>query len=310
MPVLDIGDSPINPPVQPARALVPWATAADLCSPCLENVGSYDAEIVDDALITATEVLYNFTRERWPGPGQDSVRPCARYESPDSRRSRAYAVDAGVVVQRAETFGANAADMLGLLAGSVGGQAFCGCRAQHQVGCFWLSQITLGERPITSIIEVRIDGDVVDPARYRVDDYRWLVYQPDPTGVDTRIGWPCCQDMRAVAGEPNTFEVDYTVGFLPERGGVRSAAVLACQFILAWSPGTAGQCKLPKRVTSMSRQQVTMNLSDPVQMFDKGLTGIAEVDVWVQSTNYALRSRRAAVVVPERRRQSVRRKTS
>jgi hypothetical protein len=79
--------------------------------------------------------------------------------------------------------------------------------------------------------------------------------------------------------------------------------------MLAWTPGNAGECKLPKRVTSLSRQQVSMNLTDPVQLFDKGLTGIAEVDLWVQAIRSERQNRRGAVVIPERQRSQVRRTT-
>lgn len=286
----------------------PWATTADLCSPCLENLADYDVTLVEDALLTASEILYQFTRQRWPGWCEDTVRPTARYASPDTMRH--YGTLDSRMVSRAETFGANAELLSSLIAGFAGGALLCNCRDQHQVGCSYISQITLGEVPITGIVQVKIDGDVVDAARYRVDDYRWLVWMPDQSGVDTRSGWPCCQRMDLPTTEDGTFEVTYTVGTPPSRGGVRAAAVLACQFILAWTPGGAGSCKLPKRVTSMTRQQVSMNLTDPVALFDKGLTGISEVDLWVQGVNRAVTHRGGAVVVPERRRQSVRRRTS
>lgn len=265
-----------------------WAGVEDLCSPCLENIDSYDAGVVGDALLAASDVLFYLTRSRWPGWCEDTVRPCAQYATPDTRRNYS---------------------TLGVYGTSAGwtplGGLGCSCRDVHACGCSHISQIELGEVPITGIVEVLIDGQIVDAARYRVDDYRWLVWQPDESGVDTRRGWPCCQRMDLPTTEEGTFEVTYTVGTPPSRAGVRMAAMLACQFIIAWSPDSAGACKLPKRVTSLSRQQVTMALG--VTLFQDGLTGVDEVDLWVQSVLAGDRNRASVVVVPERRRQQIRR---
>jgi hypothetical protein len=283
----------------------PWAEITDLVSPCRENAYNFEQDVIDDALLTASEILYHLTYEQWPGPCENVVRPCAAYCTVDTIRTHAYSLSSYGISSWPSNIGMNAETAIGL----IGGCMSCGCRDVHQCGCWWVSQIELGQSPIVSVESVLIDGNLVDPDRYRVDDYRWLVYLPDPSGDDSRTGWPCCQRLDLATTEDGTFEVEFTVGGLPSRAGIRAAAVLACQFMLAWTPGNAGECKLPKRVTSLSRQQVSMNLTDPVQLFDKGLTGIAEVDLWVQAIRSERQNRRGAVVIPERQRSQVRRTT-
>lgn len=262
----------------------PWAAEADM--PCDPTELGIDAAVVTDALLVASSILYNMTLMQWPGPCQSIVRPCSRYESSDTMRRAGVQLEAG--------------------------SWRCSCRGQspYQPGCYYLSQIELGQSPIATVDEVLIDGEVIDPARYRVDDFRWLVFMPDPTGVDEHQGWPCCQRMDLETTEVGTFEVTVTVGTVPDRGGVRAAGHLACELAKLWTPTLAGSCQLNGRVTSMTRQQVSMTVSDPSGLLTDGLIGLVDVDMWVQGVLRAHRSRHAAVVVPERRRQSVRRTTS
>lgn len=258
-----------------------WATTADL--PGDPNAKGINPAVMDDALLIASTILYNLTLQQWPGWCSDIVRPTSRYASPDTMNASRFNVPWS-----------------------------CSCRGrdQYQPGCTALSQITLGEGPITSIVEVKIDGEVVPPERYRVDDYRWLVYQPDPDDASGRRGWPCCQRMDLPDDAVGTFSVHYTVGTPPGRGGVRSAASLAWQLALLWTPELASECIITGKVTSMSRQQVTMTVNDPSAMFDKGGVGLSDVDLWISSVLRGHSTRRAAVVIPERARQKVRRRTS
>lgn len=289
MPILDVGSDQGSERFVGVDVCEPWATRADL--PCdVDTLGITD-EVIDDALIVASGLLYNMTLQQWPGRCLDTVRPCSRFESADTMHAQPLV--RGLYTSRAAFWR-------------------CSCRGRdaYQPGCNHLSQIGLGETPITSIVEVLVDGDVVDSERYRLDDYRWLVFIPDPTGADDRQGWPCCQRMDLPTTEDGTFEVTYTVGTLPDRGGVRAAARMACELAKAWTPELAGQCQLTGRVSSMTRQQVTMTVNDPSALLDRGLTGLVDVDLWVQGVLRAHRERRAAVVVPERRRSKVRRTTS
>lgn len=172
----------------------------------------------------------------------------------------------------------------------------CGCLSSRACGCRRLSELRL-PGVVVEVTEVRIDGAVVDPARYRVDDWRTLVYLPESDTAD-RQGWPCCQRLDQPDTEPDTWSVTYTHGIDPPPGGVRAAAVLGCQLALSFNPDTAGQCRLPKRVTAITRQGVTIAVLDPLTLFADGITGLADVDLWVQSELIGAKRRSAQVLVP------------
>lgn len=159
--------------------------------------------------------------------------------------------------------------------------------------------------PVIGIDSVTIDGEVLDPARYRVDDYRWLVYVPESTTA-TRQGWPNQNDVKLDAGEVGTWSIVYAYGTMPPPGGKEAAAALGCELAKSCTEGE-GECRLPQRVTSITRQGVSMAILDPLTLFQDGLTGLPEVDLWVSAMNLA-RSRRPSTLIVPGRRVSVRRR--
>lgn len=129
--------------------------------------------------------------------------------------------------------------------------------------------------PVASITEVRIDGAVLDPGAYRVDNGRLLVRldgQP----------WPTCQDMTGdPATDENTFQITYGRGRAVPIGGQIAAGVLACE--MAKAVCNDGTCKLPARVQTITRQGVTMAMIDNGDGLARGQTGIWLIDSWVAS---------------------------
>lgn len=240
----------------------PWADSSDVCSPCDDY--EFDPTLLDDGLQVASQILFDLTGRQWPGVCTETVRPCG-YGSPAPW--------------------------------SMLGHGWCGCRSSRTCGCRHLSELQLPNHPVIEVTEVKIDGAVVDAARYRVDDYRWLVYLPESDSAE-RQTWPCCQRADLADTEDDTWSVTYTYGQEPPLGGVKAAAALGCQLALGWQPETINECRLPKRVTSLSRQGITMALIDPLSLFADGLTGLPEVDLWVQSIRLGQQRRSAAVRVP------------
>jgi len=264
----------------------PWATTADVCSPCDDY--EFSSVLLGDCLQWASDILYDLTMRRWPGLCEETVRPCgAEYAWPTNPRP-AYSPWYGWAWWQ-----------------TAGG---CGCTNAASCGCHHHSELRLPRNPVdASSVVVTIDGAVVNPARYRVDDGFRLVYQPESTSA-ARQGWPCCQDLSLPAGEANTWTVEYGYGQLPPIGGVMSAAQLGCQLALSCQPETIGRCRLPKRVTSITRQGITVAaVLDPLELFGQGLTGLPEVDLWVASVNRGQANRGASVGVPNTRRPSFRR---
>jgi hypothetical protein len=76
--------------------------------------------------------------------------------------------------------------------------------------------------------------------------------------------------------------------------------ILAGQFALACNPGTAGMCKLPKHVQTLTRQSTTMTfVTDTTVYLEKGYTGLELVDMTIKATNPAHLARRGRVVSPD-----------
>lgn len=243
----------------------PWATIADLGSPC-DDYGM-DPALLEDSLQIASDILFSLSGRRYPGVCSDVVRPT------------------GACAPRATT-----------PRDTTGRSDPC---SRSTPG------IRLGGSPLIDVTEVLLDGEVLDPSEYQVDDYDVLVRLRNADGVLGR--WPCCQDVTLPTTEEGTFQVSYTYGRTPPLGGIRAAASLACQLALAAQPETAGQCRLSDRVLSVTRQGVTKTLRDPAAMFPEGLTGLNEVDLWLSSERYGRKARRASVVVPETASRRVRR---
>jgi len=137
--------------------------------------------------------------------------------------------------------------------------------------CDPLSEVVFPGR-VAQVTEVRQDGVVVVPSRYRLDGNRLL-------RIDG-IAWLACQDMTLPDTQPGTLSVAYVPGTQPGADGLWAVGVLAYEFSKAC---TGGKCRLPASVTSVTRQGVTMDFDN--SMFSNGLVGIREVDAWLLSVN-------------------------
>lgn len=129
--------------------------------------------------------------------------------------------------------------------------------------------------PIQSVTEVWIDGVVLPPTSYRVQNKRYLIRTDGEA-------WPQCQNMLAdPTTDKDTFEVTYVKGLPVPIGGQVAAGRLACELALA-ACGSA-ECALPERVTTITRQGVTVGFADTYEDLKAGGTGIYSIDTWVAS---------------------------
>ena len=178
----------------------------------------------------------------------------------------------------------------------------CGCTT----GCDGISVIRLPGFPVAAITSVNLNimntVEVLDPARYRVDNRRDLVYLPALTGTDRYRAWPCTQQMERQPGDLGTWSVTYTCGRTPPIEGQMAAATLAVELAVAAQVDPDRPSRLPDRVTSITRQGVAMAILDPLLMFEQGKTGVASVDAWLGWLRYGQKSRAARVLVPGLRR--------
>ena len=175
---------------------------------------------------------------------------------------------------------------------------FCSCnRANDQYGCSLIPQIKLPGRNVDpDSIDVLVDGTSF--SEFALQDGYKLV-RTDGNG------WPCCQNLLKATTEVGTWQVTYDYGLDPPVGGKMAAAVLGSQLYLTIpdAPGTKNiQTQLPKRVTSITRQGITLAVIDPLKLFADGLTGLPFVDLWVASDRLGGARRRATVLTPGRAR--------
>lgn len=247
-----------------------WATEADLCSPCNDyaSLGPAAAEMIQ----AASDVLYELSGRQFPGECEATVRPCAR---------------------RSGGFG-RGPSAVGVPAGWSASWGFCMCG--DTCGCGGDVRVTLGAYPIVEITEVKVDGLVVDPSLYRLDDQRILTRLADSDG--TNPGWPHTQRIDLNDTEEGTWSVSYVWGRQPPPMGVVAAAVLACELALACDPENAGQCRLPKKVDTITREGVTMVLSPSDFLDESGKTGLYEVDMFIRAFNPSQLRQRAQVWTP------------
>jgi len=261
-----------------------WVTAEQVatCGADLPGVGS-DVSVLDDAAYDASWLLYELSGRKFPGVCTATVRPCrdsCGCWGPDTSP-----------VNGAWWWGYDSI---------TGWWSWWDTGYQRSCGCGPDSMVLLAGAPVQEIVEVKIDGAVVDPSTYDLIRSRELVRLDDPGPPVVHRMWPGCQNVTLPDTEPGTFSVTYTWGGDPPPMGQMAAAELARQLWLACG---AGECQLPSGVTRVVRQGVSY---DVVLAFAKamrsGATGLPLTDAFIAATNPDGRRRRNAVWSPDRQR--------
>jgi hypothetical protein len=165
----------------------------------------------------------------------------------------------------------------------------CGCAGPSDCSCTSLCEVILpGE--VGEIVEIWMDGALVPPEEYRVDDGRKVVL------VNGEC-FPSCQDMSIAAPGFGGVWITYYPGVAPNDLLRYAAGILASEFYLACS---GKDCRLPNGVTNVTRAGMTMEI--PTGLFTDNITGITEVDAIIRIYNpYGLKSR-PRVMSPDRSR--------
>lgn len=128
--------------------------------------------------------------------------------------------------------------------------------------------------PISDITEVKVDGVVLDPTAYHVEDNDRLVR-------DDGKQWPACGGK--------DFTVTYLNGHKVDAMGSYAAGVLAYEFLKLITQDKT-KCRLPSSVTNVQRQGLTFEITRG--MFANGVTGIPEVDTFIMLWNpHALKTK-------------------
>jgi hypothetical protein len=163
----------------------------------------------------------------------------------------------------------------------------CGvCRGE--CGCGPISEMIL-DPPAQAVIEVKVDGVVLAPSAYRVDDYRRLVRLDGGK-------WPDCQQLDKPDTEPGTFSVSYWSGNIPDPGASFALTDLAVEW---WKACQGKQCSLGENVRQVARQGITYDVDTVYESIREGRTGLKRVDLWIFSVNPHGLRRRLRVYSPD-----------
>lgn len=146
--------------------------------------------------------------------------------------------------------------------------------------CGFPHRMRLRHQPVQRVLSVEINGVVVPPSEYALLNH-------------STLGFPFSQ-LACVA---LCARVTYIWGVNPPAGGRAAAAALADQLLLAWDGDD--DCKLPQRVTNVTRQGVSWTILDPQDFLDDGRTGIYTIDLFLKTVNPDKARRPARVFSPD-----------
>jgi hypothetical protein len=124
------------------------------------------------------------------------------------------------------------------------------------------SRIRLRQQPVRKIVKVESGGSVLPSSDYSIRNNSELILQSAP----------CSNPV-----------VTYKYGVHPPQIGKMAAIELANEFLKAYNNDSA--CELPKRVSSIQRQGLNIEIYDPAEFLDRGRIGLTLSDFFVASVN-------------------------
>lgn len=252
---------PTTEPSSPSASSGPcsaWVDPDYVLDICSDSAESTDSAVFEPWITIASDLLFRLSGRQFPGTCGLTVRPCGT--------GNICAGWSWPLTEREASWAANAQGIFGWIFPD--GSPACGC--SH------VERVRLPDYPVTAVTEVTIDGAVVDPTTYALREFRYL------DRLDNAV-WPSCQDMRLELGEVGTWGVTYVWGAPIPASGVHAAAVLACEL---YTDSIGGECRIPKNVTQLSRQGVSMQLATAWgRQNGQWVTGLKEVDAFLQAVN-------------------------
>lgn len=180
---------------------------------------------------------------------------------------RDVSMDEGVAFAQPYMYQGNISNVL------VGGD--CGCSGT--VGGRHV-RLRLRGRPVRSVSTVVSGSTTLDPSEYQVVNSSMLQAAP------------------GAALDLNGLTVTYSYGVVVPHAGRRAARYLAHEFAKGWE---TGECELPDRITSISRQGETMTILDNQAFIDDMRTGVYAVDLFLKAVNPDKARKPARVFSPD-----------
>lgn len=145
----------------------------------------------------------------------------------------------------------------------------------HRIGN---RRLYLVNRPVKRVNSVVVNGITLAPAKYSLRNNSYLVR------TDNKLWMP---------NEKYDIAITYDYGVAPPPAGIEAVIQLANQFI--WAETDNSLCTLPERVTTISRQNVTIGVLDPQDFLENGRTGILAVDLFLKASNATKSQRKTKI---------------
>lgn len=144
-------------------------------------------------------------------------------------------------------------------------------------------RLNLHKWPARSIISVTVDGVVQAESSYVLEGQ-----------VLRRLG-TCWEGQSDCEGA--RIEVQYRHGEPVTDLGALAMGEMAMEYVLAFQ-GDIG-CRLPSTVTAVTRSGVTVDLSNPAELYAEGRTGLPVSDAFIRAANPTKLVQRSAVYSPD-----------
>lgn len=255
-----------NPAQAPHSAVLcsAWATVADIPQEIRDEIAITDAQWATPLMI-ASEVLWMLSGRRWYGAGCQEEAYLRSTPPRPGTQSWPYHTSWGECSCWSRATWINGYPVA----------PFVG-PWQHVAGAY---AVRLPRDVITSVVAVTVNG------------------QSFTSYTITRSGWLERLDGQAWDLCGGDTVITYRFGEPPPLAGVHAAAMLAVE--LARDMHNVGECRLPQRVTSITRQGVTVDIADSLDILKDGGTGITTVDLWLRAVNPEARPQRAGVWSPD-----------
>lgn len=160
------------------------------------------------------------------------------------------------------------------------------CHAGCRCGCS-VYQVNLGLWPITDILSVRLEGTTYTGSNitdtFHLNDHRFLA-RNDGDQLLPGNQWAIAEGAYDTVADGEVFEVTFEHGIKIPSLLKRATRALACEWV-GQVAGITGPCKLPERVTTVTRSGLTLDVASAIDMLRDGKTGIYQVDLAIQTFN-------------------------
>lgn len=153
----------------------------------------------------------------------------------------------------------------------------------------WPARQVIDRYPVTESGRIRLTGTPVISIS-RVAGPRGDIEEYEHSGQWLQL--PRLSLLTAKCAPNDEIEVEYSYGSPPPQVVQTAVEALANELLAAYN---GGDCRLPERVTSVTREGMSFTLIDPQDFLDDGRTGIYEVDLALRAVNPSKAKARARV---------------